>query len=71
MGDFNSEPGSAEYRRITGEAPYYAGAAYYQSFADAAICVGLLAHALHTHEKLIGGTMQMWQLDHCFVGGML
>lgn len=71
MGDFNSEPGSAEYRRITGEAPYYAGAAYYQSFADAAICAGLPAHALHTHEKLIGGTMQMWQLDHCFVGGML
>jgi len=71
MGDFNSEPGSAEYRRITGEAPYHSGAAYYDGFADAAICAGLPALALHTHEKQIDGTMQKRQLDHCFVGGML
>ena len=71
MGDFNFEPGSAEYRRITGEAPYHSGAAYYHGFADAAICAGLPARSLHTHAKLIGGTMQKRQLDHCFVGGML
>lgn len=71
MGDFNSEPGSAEYRRITGEAPYHSGAAYYDGFTDAAISTGLPALALHTHEKQIDGTIQKRHLDHCFVGSML
>ena len=71
MGDFNSEPGSAEYRRIVGDAPYHANVAYHDGFVDAAIAAGHPAQALHTHVKEIGGKLQKRQLDHCFVGGML
>ncbi len=71
MGDFNSEPGSAEYNRITGQTPYHKGATYYNGFTDAAIAAGLSPNALHTHVKKIGGQIQLRQLDHCFVGSML
>ena len=36
LGDFNMEPGSAEYRRIVGSTPYHRGAAYLDGFVDAA-----------------------------------
>ncbi len=71
MGDFNFEPDSAEYRRITGYAPYHSGAVYYDGFTDAAITAGHAPYALHTHVKQINGKIQKRQLDHCFVGGML
>ena len=37
MGDFNMEPGSAEYRRIVGSTPYHRGAAYLDGIVDAAV----------------------------------
>ena len=36
MGDFNCEPGSAEYRRIVGDNPYHPRRAYFDGFVDAA-----------------------------------
>ena len=64
MGDFNMEPGSAEYLRLTGATPYHPGARYAEGLVDA------VAHSgcrLHTHDKTISGTRRLRQLDHCFV----
>lgn len=71
LGDFNMEPGSTEYLRITGSAPYHSGAAYFGGFADAAAVAGNAAGDLHTHVKTIAGQVRKRRLDHCFVGGML
>jgi endonuclease/exonuclease/phosphatase family metal-dependent hydrolase len=70
MGDFNSEPGSAEYRRIVGDMPYHRGAAYVGGFVDAAAMAARPAN-FHTHVKTIEGVVRERRLDHCFVGGML
>lgn len=67
MGDFNCEPHSAEYRRITGETPYHPGARYAEGFVDAVAAAGQQPGSLHTHEKTIAGTLRLRQLDHCFV----
>lgn len=67
MGDFNSEPGSAEYRRITGDTPYHPGARYAHGFTDAVAAAGQAIGSLNTHEKIIGGELRLRQLDHCFV----
>lgn len=64
LGDFNSEPGSAEHARITGQAPYHPGARYAGGFVDA---VGYLGKPLHTHEKMIAGERRLRRLDQCFV----
>lgn len=69
MGDFNMEPGSAEYRRIVGETPYHRGAAYADGFVDAA-AVAVEPASFHTHVKTIDGELRRRRLDHCFVGGM-
>ena len=71
MGDFNCEPGSAEYRRITGDNPYHSGAGYFGGFSDAAALAGHRPGDLHTHVKMIDGATRRRQLDHCFVGSML
>ncbi|OBQ59357.1 endonuclease/exonuclease/phosphatase family protein [Mesorhizobium erdmanii] len=71
MGDFNMEPGSAEYRRIVGSTPYHRGAAYLDGFVDAAAVAIEPAADFHTHEKIIDGRLAKRRLDHCFVGGML
>ncbi|BCG78436.1 endonuclease/exonuclease/phosphatase family protein [Mesorhizobium sp. 113-3-3] len=70
MGDFNMEPGSAEYRRIVGSTPYHRGAAYLDGFVDAAAVAIEPADDFHTHEKIIDGRLAKRRLDHCFVGGM-
>ncbi|ODA97054.1 endonuclease [Mesorhizobium sp. SEMIA 3007] len=70
MGDFNMEPGSAEYRRIVGSTPYHKGAAYLDGFVDAAVVAIEPADDFHTHEKIIDGRLAKRRLDHCFVGGM-
>jgi len=70
MGDFNMEPGSAEYRRIVGSTPYHRGAAYLDGFVDAAVVAIEPADDFHTHEKIIDGRLAKRRLDHCFVGGM-
>lgn len=67
MGDFNSEPHSVEYRRITGETPYHPGARYADGFVDAVAAAGLVPGSLHTHEKVIAGQTRLRQLDNCFV----
>lgn len=67
MGDFNSEPHSAEYCRITGETPYHPGARYADGFVDAVAAAGQTVGSLHTHEKTIAGELRLRQLDHCFV----
>lgn len=64
LGDFNSEPGSAEHRRLTGETPYHPGARYARGLVDAVARTGT---RLHTHEKVIAGRLALRQLDHCFV----
>jgi endonuclease/exonuclease/phosphatase family metal-dependent hydrolase len=64
MGDFNSEPDSAEHRAIVGEAPYHPGARYRGGMVDAVAALGL---RLHTHEKVIAGETRLRQLDHVFV----
>ncbi len=72
MGDFNMEPGSAEYRRILGDNPYHRGAGYRDGFADAAAApTGYRPEGLHTHVKTIDGAVRRRQLDHCFVGSAL
>ena len=68
LGDFNSEPGSAEYMRIAGSNPYHPGAGYSGGFSDAALAAGLRPSELHTHVKTIDGQVRKRQLDHCFVG---
>ncbi|MES0198682.1 endonuclease/exonuclease/phosphatase family protein [Mesorhizobium sp. M0011] len=70
MGDFNMEPGSAEYRRIVGSTPYHRGAAYLDGFVDAAAVAGEPVPDFHTHVKTIDGKLAKRRLDHCFVGGM-
>ncbi len=62
MGDFNSEPGSAEYQAIVGEVPCHPGARYRGALVDAS--AGL---DLHSHEKVIAGVRRLRQLDHIFV----
>ena len=64
MGDFNMEPGSAEYHRLVGQAPYHPGALYADTWVDAVAYTG--AH-LHTHEKIIASERRLRQLDHVFV----
>ena len=64
LGDFNMEPGSAEYLRLTGLAPYHPGARYADGLIDA---VALTGTVLHTHEKIIAGSLRLRQLDHCLV----
>ncbi|CDX11050.1 Endonuclease/exonuclease/phosphatase [Mesorhizobium sp. ORS 3324] len=71
LGDFNMEPGSAEYRRIVGSTPYHRGAAYIDGFVDAVAVAAEPVADFHTHEKIIDGTLTKRRLDHCFVGGML
>jgi len=70
MGDFNMEPGSAEYHRIVGSTPYHRGAAYHGGFVDAASVAGKPGEDFHTHVKTIDGKVTKRRLDHCFVGGM-
>ncbi|MEY4697138.1 MAG: hypothetical protein RIT14_1566 [Pseudomonadota bacterium] len=67
MGDFNSEPHSAEYLRLTGQSPYHPGARYAGGFTDAVAAAGQMPGSLHTHEKVIAGQTRLRQLDHCFV----
>ena len=64
LGDFNMEPGSAEYLRLVGQTPYHPGALYADRLVDA---VALTGTRLHTHEKIIAGTRRLRQLDHAFV----
>lgn len=64
LGDFNSEPGSAEHRAIVGETPYHPGARYRGALVDAVAALGV---RLHTHEKLIAGHKRLRQLDHILV----
>lgn len=64
LGDFNMEPGSAEYLRLTGQTPYHPAARYADTLVDA---VALTGTKLHTHEKVIAKEMRLRQLDHCFV----
>ena len=64
LGDFNMEPGSAEYLRLVGETPYHPAARYADGLVDA---VALTGTRLHTHEKTIAGSLRLRQLDHCFV----
>ncbi len=71
MGDFNSELGSAEYKRITGDNPYHPDAAYFAGFADAALLVGQRPQNLYSHLKQIEGRELKRRLDYCFVGSML
>ncbi|MBB6413167.1 endonuclease/exonuclease/phosphatase family protein [Mesorhizobium sangaii] len=70
MGDFNMEPGSAEYGRIVGSTPYHRGAAYLDGFVDAAAVASQPTGNFHTHVKTIDGKLAKRRLDHCFVGGM-
>lgn len=71
MGDFNSEPDSAEYGRIVGHNPYHAGAAYADAFVDAAVAAGADPSLLKSHERMLRGAPQKRRLDYCFVGGTL
>lgn len=64
MGDFNMEPGSAEYTRLTGQTPYHPGALYAGGLVDA---VARTAPPLHTHVKRIADEIRHRQLDHIFV----
>lgn len=68
LGDFNMEPGSAEYRAILGETPYHPGARYRGALVDA---VAALGQTLYTHEKQIGGALRLRQLDHAFLPAAL
>ncbi len=67
MGDFNSEPGSREYRRIAGEAPYHDNAVYAGGFVDPLAQQG----DFYTHERQFRGARQRRRLDYCFVGAGL
>jgi endonuclease/exonuclease/phosphatase family metal-dependent hydrolase len=71
LGDFNCEPGSAEYKCITGETPYHRGARYHGGFCDAAALGGVSDGRLYTHEKTIDGVRRRRQLDHCFLSPAL
>lgn len=67
LGDFNSEAGSAEYRRIVGDQPYHAGARYLDGFVDAAVAAGQGAGAFHTHVRTTVDGVEKRRLDYCFV----
>ena len=67
MGDFNCEPGSDEYLRITGQTPYHPGARYAGGLVDAAVAAGQDPDGFFTHSKEIGGTLRHRRLDYCFV----
>ena len=64
LGDFNMEPGSAEYLALTTQTPYHPGALYADGLIDAVAHTGT---TLHTHAKTIAGTLRLRQLDHCLV----
>ena len=64
MGDFNMEPGSAEYLRLTQPTPCHPGARYARGLIDAVAQTGT---KLHSHEKMIAGLPRLRQLDHCLV----
>ncbi|BCH30845.1 endonuclease/exonuclease/phosphatase [Mesorhizobium sp. L-8-10] len=71
MGDFNSESGSAEYRRITGSNPYHPSVACFGGFVDATM-MAAGGEVSHTHvRRLADDTLQERRLDYCFVSGML
>ena len=61
-GDFNMEPGSAEYRALVPETPYHPAARYAGGLIDPAAGLGL-----HTHVKQIAGAIRHRQLDHIFL----
>jgi hypothetical protein len=61
-GDFNMEPGSAEYRALLGQTPYPPGARYADGLIDPAAGLGL-----HTHVKEIASETRLRQLDHVFL----
>jgi endonuclease/exonuclease/phosphatase family metal-dependent hydrolase len=61
-GDFNMEPGSAEYRALLGQTPYHPGARYADGLIDPAAGLNL-----HTHVKEIAGETRLRQLDHIFL----
>jgi endonuclease/exonuclease/phosphatase family metal-dependent hydrolase len=65
MGDFNMEPGSAEYHALIGQSPYHPGARYEGGLIDA------VAAQVHTHDKLIAGRRRLRQLDHIFASADL
>jgi endonuclease/exonuclease/phosphatase family metal-dependent hydrolase len=65
MGDFNMEPGSAEYHALIGQSPYHPGARYEGGLIDA------VAAQVHTHDKLIAGQRRLRQLDHIFASADL
>ena len=71
MGDFNAEPGGAEYFRMVGNNPNRAGTAYHDGFVDAAVAAGSPAALAHTHCGVLDGKRIERRLDYCFVGGML
>jgi endonuclease/exonuclease/phosphatase family metal-dependent hydrolase len=71
MGDFNAEPGGAEYFRMVGNNPNRAGTAYVDGFVDAAVAIGSPAALAHTHAGVLDGRRIERRLDYCFVGGML
>ena len=60
MGDFNSEPGSAEYDRMTSG-----------GFTDAAVAAGQQPDGSFTHVRKVEGCIQKRRLDYCFVGASL
>lgn len=61
-GDFNMEPGSAEYRALITQTPYHPGARYAGGLIDPAAGLNL-----HTHVKVIAGETRHRQLDHIFL----
>lgn len=71
MGDFNAEPGSDEYRRITGRTPYHRGARYAGGLVDAAVAAGQEPDACFTHAKAVEGAPWRRRLDYCFVDAAL
>jgi endonuclease/exonuclease/phosphatase family metal-dependent hydrolase len=71
MGDFNCEPGSAEYSRIAGDNPYHPDASYLAGFSDAAVLGDPEPGSLYSHVKEIGGRPRRRRLDYCFVGAPL
>ena len=61
-GDFNMEPGSAEYRAMVTQTPYHPAARYADGLIDPAAGLNL-----HTHIKQIAGQTRLRQLDHIFL----
>lgn len=68
MGDFNSEPGGAEYARMIGPSPYYDNPGYRDRFVDSTIAAGHAPDAFisHTGEDEDGETRSR-RIDFCFV----